>query len=41
MHSYSLVQVLVASWAAANAATAFQLPGNSAVALRSVMSTMT
>lgn len=36
MHSFNLVQVLVASLAAANAATAFQLPATSALALRSV-----
>lgn len=36
MYSYNLIQVLVASMAAATAVSAFQLPGSSSVALRSV-----
>lgn len=36
MYSHNLIQVLVASMAAASAVNAFQLPGSSNVALRSV-----
>lgn len=36
MHSFNLAQVIVATLAAANAVNAFQLPGTSAVTLRSV-----
>lgn len=36
MHSFKLVQVLLASLAAANVAAGLQLPGSSSVVLRSV-----